>query len=124
MEAEYMAKSMAARQIIWLCSLIEELGITNKNPTTLRVDNQGAIDYSESNSTNHSQTKHIDIRHHFIRETILNKQVNITYCPTDDNLADILTKALPKPKHVHISTSLGMTGLRGSVVFEGINPDA
>lgn len=119
-----MAESMAARQIIWLCLLIEELGITNENPTTLRVDNQGAIDYSESNSTNHSRTKQIDIQHHFVRETILNKQVNITYCPTDDNLADILTNALPKPKHVHISTSLGMTGLRGSVVFEGINPDA
>jgi transposase InsO family protein len=107
MEAEYMAESLATRQIIWLRTLTAELGIPYFGPTILNVDNQGAIDYSY-NAINHGRTKHIDIQHHFVREKLISNEIRIQYCATDDNLADLLTKALPKPKHEDLVKRLGM----------------
>ena len=107
MEAEYMAESLATRQVIWLRTLTAELGIPYSGPTILKVDNQGAIAYSY-NAINHGRTKHIDIQHHFVREKIISREVDIQYCATDDNLADLLTKALPKPKHEDFVNRLGM----------------
>jgi hypothetical protein len=91
MEAEYMAESLAARQVIWLRTLTTELGIPYPGPTTLHVDNQGAINYS-NNAINHSRTKHIDIQHHFVCEKLVSNEMQLQYCTTDDNLADIFTK--------------------------------
>ena len=107
MEAKYMAEGLATHQIIWLWSLTSELSIPYFGPTKLNVDNQGAIDYS-INTINHGRTKHIDIQHHFVREKIISHEVDIQYCATDDNLADLLTKALPKPKHEDFVNRLGM----------------
>jgi hypothetical protein len=107
MEAEYMAESMAARQVMWLRSLTSELGIPYSGPTKLNVNNQGAIDYS-INSINHGRTKHINIWHHFVCKKIISNEIDIQYCTTDDNLADILTKALPKPKHEDLVGWMGM----------------
>ena len=107
MEAEYMAESLTARQVIWLRSLTAELGIPYSGPTTLNVDNQGAIDYS-NNSINHGRTKHIDIQHHFVREKLISNEIEIQYCATENNLADLFTKALPKPRHEDLVKRLGM----------------
>ena len=73
MEAEYMAESLATRQIIWLWTLTAELGIPYSGPTILKVDNQGAIAYSY-NAINHGRTKHIDIQHHFVREKLISNE--------------------------------------------------
>jgi hypothetical protein len=102
-----MAESLATRQVIWLRTLTAELGIPYSGPTILNVDNQGAISYSY-NAINHGRTKHIDIQHHFIREKLISNEIHIQYCATDDNLADLLTKALPKPKHDDLVKRLGM----------------
>ena len=107
MEAEYMAKSLATRQVIWLRTLTAELGIPYSGSTTLNVDNQGAINYS-NNAINHSCTKHIDIQHHFVHEKLVSNEMRLQYCATDDNLADIFTKSLPKPKHDNFIKRLGM----------------
>src|ERR1700678_4068029 len=107
MEAEYMAKSLATRQIIWLQSFTAELGIPYSRPTILNVDNQGAINYS-INAINYSHTKHIDIQHHFVCEKLISNEMKIQYRATEDNLADLFTKALPKPRHEDVSKRLGM----------------
>lgn len=107
MEAEYMAESLATRQIIWLRSFTAELGIPYPGPTTLNVDNQGAIDFS-NNAINHSRTKHIDIQHHFVREKLISNEIEIQYCATENNLADLFTKALAKPRHEELVKRLGM----------------
>ena len=73
----------------------------------LNVDNQGAIDYS-INFINHGRTKHIDIQHHFVREKLISNEIKIQYCAMEDNLADILTKALLKPKHEELVKRMGM----------------
>ena len=107
MEAEYMAESLATWQIIWLRTLTAELGIPYSGPTILKVDNQGAIAYSY-NAINHGCTKHINIQHHFVCEKLISNKICIQYCAMDDNLADLLTKALPKPKHNDFVNHLGM----------------
>jgi hypothetical protein len=81
----------------------------------INVDNQAAIDYV-NNSGHHTCSKHIDIPHHFVHEKLISGEISIQYCASEDNLADLLTKALPKPKHQDLTACLGMTSeLRGSV---------
>ena len=107
MEAEYMTESLTTHQIIWLRSLTAELSIPYSGPTTLNVDNQRAINYS-NNAINHDCTKHINIQHHFVCEKLISNKIEIQYCATKDNLADLFMKALPKPKHKELVKQLGM----------------
>ena len=57
------------------------------------MDNQGSIKSAQNMSIN-ARNKHIDIRHHFVREAVAKKEVALAYCPTSDQVADILTKPL------------------------------
>ena len=84
-----------------------ELGIPYSGPTILNDNNQGAIDYS-INAINHSHTKYIDIQHHFVHEKLISNEIEIQYCATEDNLADLFMKALPKPRHKDLVKQLGM----------------
>jgi hypothetical protein len=113
MEAEYMAVSNAMRECLWIRELLTKLGIPPQGPTIIHVDNQAAIKFAE-NSQFHARSKHIDIRHHFIREHITSNEVSVQYCTTDDNIADIFTKFLSKPKHEHFVKLLGMTRVHRS----------
>ena len=73
------------------------LGFTQGEPTTIYEDNMGCIGMSE-NPIMHHRSKHIDIRFHFLRETVANGQVLLTFISTMEQLADLLTKALPKAR--------------------------
>ena len=80
------------QEAIWNRRLLQCIG--EKDDTiTVFEDNQGAIKMAQ-NPVMHSRTKHIDIRYHFIRETIANGTVTLKYCPTKDMIADCLTKSL------------------------------
>jgi transposase InsO family protein len=107
-EAEYVAATHAAKEAIWLRRLIFELFSIPPSPTTLFCDNQAAIKLAIDDNY-HARTKHIDIRFHFIRQTITDGALTLIYCPTDDMTADILTKSLPKWK---VSTHVCTLGLR------------
>ncbi|KAJ3532326.1 hypothetical protein NM688_g7442 [Phlebia brevispora] len=107
MEAEYMAMSHAAREVLWLRNLLTELGIVQKSGTPVNVDNQGAIAYSKLNVF-HGRSKHIDIRHHFIRDCIEANEVKVIYCATNDNIADLFTKPLARGRHEELIRLLGM----------------
>ena len=78
-EAEYMVITHAAKEVVWLQLLLQELGHKDKSPLTIYEDNQGSISLSK-NPVYHSRTKHIDIRYHFIREKVISKEVEIKYC--------------------------------------------
>ena len=105
-EAEYMAMSSAAQEAVWLRRLLLNLGFSQK-PTILYEDNQGAIALSK-NPKSHSGTKHIDIRYHFIREIIERKEVEPEYCATQNMIADIFTKGLPRPKFEELRHLMGV----------------
>jgi hypothetical protein len=107
MEAEYLAISHAAKHAIWMNNLLNELGHSQDGPVLINADNQSAIAFTKDN-TDHSRTKHIDIRHHFIRDCIHDGQITIGYIHTDENSADIFTKALAKDKHKHLAMSMGI----------------
>ena len=63
------------------------------------TDNQGAGKLAE-NPVHHSRSKHIDVKHHFIRQVLKEHPVDLTYLPTEKMVADVLTKCLPGPKHM------------------------
>lgn len=98
MEAEYMALAHAAKEAIWLRRLLAELGVSSADSTTLYTDNQAAITYAHEYQF-HARSKHIDIRHHFIRERIVDSDIAVIHCASEDNSADMLTKALARPTH-------------------------
>jgi transposase InsO family protein len=106
-EAEYVAATHAAKECIWLRRLINSLFGPIRNPTTLLCDNQAALRLATDDNY-HARTKHIDVRYHFIRQTISNGHVDIKFCPTQDMTADILTKALPRYKVAIHSLNLGV----------------
>ncbi|GJR61385.1 retrovirus-related pol polyprotein from transposon TNT 1-94 [Tanacetum coccineum] len=108
-EAEYIAMSGCCAQILWMRSQLKDYGfIFNKIP--LYCDNKSAIALS-CNNVQHSRSKHIDIRHHFIREQVENGVVELYFVETNYQLADILTKALPRERFEFLLPRLGMKSL-------------
>ena len=79
----------------------------SSQPNMMMVDKQGAIELAK-NPIAHSRTKHIDIRFHFIREVQENGLIQIKYCPTEEMLADLLTKPLPINSFEKLRQFLGM----------------
>jgi Reverse transcriptase (RNA-dependent DNA polymerase)/gag-polypeptide of LTR copia-type/GAG-pre-integrase domain len=106
-EAEYIAQTHAAKEAIWLHTFINEIRGGEKGPLTIMGDNQGAIALAKDNKF-HSRTKHIDLRYHFIREAVDEGRIAMKYVPTSDNVADIFTKALAKPKFKEFVELLGL----------------
>lgn len=107
-EAEYIAQTNTAREAVWLRTYWADLtGKPLTSPSRLFSDNQGAIALAKSGSY-HARTKHIDIRFHFIHETIENQLISLSYCPTEDMVADILTKALPRQQFEKLHSLLGV----------------
>lgn len=96
-EAEYVAVSQCAQEAVFMRRILSDLGEEQNGPTVIHDDNQGAIKLA-SNPVYHARTKHIDIKAHYIRQELDKKQVALEYCPTSNNIADMLTKPMTKPK--------------------------
>ncbi|UYV79065.1 hypothetical protein LAZ67_17000981, partial [Cordylochernes scorpioides] len=111
-EAEYIAASMASREAVWLKLLIKEL-TPNDNPVPLMIDNQSAIRLI-LNPEFHKRTKHVDVKFQFIREQHKMKIIKIFNCPTEEQLADLLTKALPATRFKRLFKDIGMSALLSS----------
>lgn len=107
MEAEYITLSHATHQVIWIRHLLANLGFMQNRLTKIHADNQSAIELAKE-TVFHSRSKHINIWHHFICEKIGSSEISTPYIHTDKNLANLLTKALTKPKHNKFMNSLGM----------------
>jgi len=105
-EAEYMALSDCSRQIVWIQSLLGELGFTHTQ-TPIYGDNQGSM-FIGSNPVQDRRTKHIDIRYHFIREKIVEGKVEVFFVQGDKNIADMLTKNLGNTKFSEFRSQLGL----------------
>ena len=104
-EAEYVALSSATQEAIWLRCLMKDFGKQTDAPTTIYEDNQGAIELAK-NAKYYSRTKHIDICHHFVRERVVSNEIRVIYCRTEDMVADIMTKGLPKPTYDNLCWSM------------------
>jgi hypothetical protein len=112
-EAEYMALSQAASEGYWLRMFIKEIGFNTDRPLVINGDNQGSIKLTQ-NPQFHNRTKHIDIRHHYIRELVELNHISVEYVSTNDMIADILTKPLGKLKFVKFRECLGVKRISAS----------
>lgn len=106
-EAEYIALCSASQEAIWLKRLLGEIGFDQSEPITILEDNQSAIAMSK-NPTSHDRTKHIDIKFHFVRNAINESLIKLVYCPTDEMVADILTKPLHRGRFELLRTGTGI----------------
>ena len=79
--AEYIAACQAAREALWWQKLLHELGVARHPTTVIYSDSQGSIALSK-NPEHHARSKHIDIRHHFIREQVAANRISLQYMPT------------------------------------------
>jgi hypothetical protein len=94
-EAEYVALTVAVKDVLFLHQLFSELGVEIESPTLIFGDNVASIALAK-NPVKHERTKHIDIKHHFLRDHVTKNNIKLAYIPTEDNLADILTKTTTK----------------------------
>lgn len=94
-ESEYICVCDGVKETMWVINLSEELGFTQPGPVTIREDNQSTINMSV-NPVHHSRTKHMHIRYHYLKERVLAGDVILKHIKTTEQLADILTKALPR----------------------------
>ena len=92
-EAEFIAATSSACQVIWLRRILKCLNYTQSGPTVVYCDNISAIKLSK-NLVMHGRSKHIDIRFHFLRDLVKDEVIELTYCSTRDQIADITTKPL------------------------------
>ena len=104
-EAEFIIAAEAAKAVVWLRRLLGDLGCTQNHPTVIWEDNRAAICIS-NNPTSHHRTKHIQIRHFWLRELVSSKEVVLLPISTEDQLADILTKNVGTRLYVKLRDSI------------------
>nr|GEW41075.1 retrovirus-related Pol polyprotein from transposon TNT 1-94 [Tanacetum cinerariifolium] len=105
-EAEYVALSASCAQVMWMRTQLQDYGF-NYNKIPLYCDSQSAIAISR-NLVQHSRTKHIHTRYHFITEQVENGIIELYFVRTEYQLADMFTKALPKDRFKYLVRRIGM----------------
>ena len=116
--AEYMAASEAGRELVWMRTLLRELGFGPTHATPLLCDNSAAVLLCGDQAF-HNRVKHIDVRYHWIRERVESEELVVGRIPSSGNLADVLTKALPGPHFVSMRGYLGVHQRDTGVHAEG-----
>jgi hypothetical protein len=92
-EAEYLAMSETVQEMVYIKQLLESIGETVELPMKLFIDNAGALFLVKNKSTS-QRTKHIDVRHHYMRNLVDEKIIEVDYVPTEENTGDLFTKNL------------------------------
>jgi len=106
-QSEYIALGSCCTQLLWMRQMGLDYGMTFPDPLLVKCDNESAIAISK-NPVQHSVTKHIAIRHHFVRELVEEKQITVEHVPTEIQLVDIFTKPLDLNTFVNLQKSLGI----------------
>ncbi|GKC37642.1 putative ribonuclease H-like domain-containing protein [Tanacetum coccineum] len=108
-EAEYVAAANCCGQVLWIQNQMLDYGFNFMN-TKIYIDNESTICIVK-NPVFHSKTKHIEIRHHFIRDSYEKKLIQVIKIHTDHNVADLLTKAFDVSRFNFLIASIGLLNL-------------
>ena len=106
-EVEYVAAALAAKEGLWLKSILLELDVIKLSHIKMYCDNQSCIKIA-INPKLTDQNKHIKAKHHFIRDLVEMKELELQYTSTITMWADFLTKPVPHQKHWQCCTKLGL----------------
>nr|GEV77604.1 putative ribonuclease H-like domain-containing protein [Tanacetum cinerariifolium] len=115
-EAEYVNAASFFGHVLWIQNQLLDYGFNLMN-TKIYIDNKSTI-CSVKNLVFHSKTKHIEIRHHFIRDSYKKKLIQVIKIHTDHNVADLLKKAFDVGRFNYLVASIGLPNLRGCVSYE------
>ncbi|GJS43251.1 putative ribonuclease H-like domain-containing protein [Tanacetum coccineum] len=110
-EAEYVAAANCCGQVLWVQNQLLDYGFNFMN-TKIHIDNESTICIVK-NPVYHSKTKHIEIRHHFIRDCYEKKLISVEKIHTDLNVADLLTKPFDGPRFNYLVVSIGLAWMQG-----------
>lgn len=110
-EAEFVAATTCACQAIWLRKILEELHFKQQGPTTIYCDSSSAIKLSK-NPVLHGRSKHIDVKYHFLRDLTKADTIDLIFCKSENQVADILTKPLKFDIFVKLRKLLGVCTLK------------
>ncbi|GJV40340.1 retrovirus-related pol polyprotein from transposon TNT 1-94 [Tanacetum coccineum] len=105
-DAEYVSAGKACQQALWMKQALIDYDV-RLDDVPIMCDNKGAIDLSK-NPVQHSRTKHIEIRHHFLRDNVQKGHISIEKVPSVNNIADSLTKPLKRESFNYLRLGLGM----------------
>lgn len=106
-EAEYISAAFGASQALWLSMLLKELNVKCCEIMKLRVDNRSAIDLAK-HPIAHGRSKHIEVKYHFLRDQVNKGNLALEYCRSEDQFADILTKAVKLRRLEEMKNKTGM----------------
>ena len=106
-EAEYIAAVEVGKEIKWMRNLLLELGFPVSGTSPLLMDNQSAIQVAK-NPEHHGRMKHLDLAYFWLRDEVAMGLMGVKYVSTHDQLADILTKALPRVTVLSLRERLGL----------------
>jgi hypothetical protein len=106
-EAEYVSAYEATAQAIWLRFVLDDFGEMQAEATPLFYDKMSAISMAK-NLVFHQRTRHINRKYHFIREALQEGVIDVKFCRSEEQLADILTKALSKDRFKQLRLNLGV----------------
>jgi hypothetical protein len=114
-EAEYIAVTHCARDVLWFRNLFSELGYPQESATTIFCDNQGTVACTHDPHA-HSKMKHIAIREHFIRDCIARSIISVVHVNGKDNDADVFTKPLGRVLHGQWVSKYNLRATQGGVL--------
>jgi hypothetical protein len=99
--------AMTTCEVVWLSHLLKELGLHKIGPAILKCDNKAALSIAV-NPVHHEKTKHVEIDCHFVRDKVNAGAISTEYVPSQNLIADILTKPLSVTQHNHLNSKLSV----------------
>ncbi|KAL9369366.1 hypothetical protein Peur_040565 [Populus x canadensis] len=109
-EAEFVAAASCACQAIWLRRILEEIQFKQQGATSIYCDNSSTIKLSR-NLVLHGRSKHIDVKYHFLRDLAKDEVINLIFCRSEDQVANIFTMPLKTPLFHKLRELLGVCSL-------------
>lgn len=106
-EAEFRGMAHGICELLWIKRVLSDLGIEHTKPMNLYCDNKAAIDIAQ-NPVQHDRTKHVEVDRHFIKEKLNQKIIQFPFVKSEDQLADVLTKAVSRKVFQNVISKLSM----------------